>query len=408
MNTVLHSDYPAYRASQNVTGDFDGDVSFSADGHPLIFVETQGHGITGTCPWFECTFVNGAGWPFPGDDGVAYQYAGVPAVPTSGNDRNVGYALQDIQDLWFRACETGQTLEVPFASFGTFRGDNWGENSANAPWGWGSSNHPFLDDPVRGDFFLHPSTAISLRYPALVQPSGFVAASFSPAPGETTGDCVPQAAGNGVSAAFHHVTTPGTTATTTSTFGSPPPAGYRSSTPATYYDVSTTVTFSGNVDVCINYEEAAFGLEGGIRLFHDENGSWNDVTTVLDQAENNVCGVVSSLSPFTVAELVPDEDYDADGCTNAQELGFELTDGGLRDPLNPNDYFNPSHDGQNRIDDILLVVHEYFIDGGNPNYNENTDRTLLGPNAWNLGAPNGQQRIDDILNILHQYYHDCS
>jgi hypothetical protein len=33
---------------------------------------------------------------------------------------------------------------------------------------------------------------------------------------------------------------------------------------------------------------------------------------------------------------------------------------------------------------------------------------LEGPNAWNLGAPNGQQRVDDILNIVHQYYNDCS
>ena len=62
---------------------------------------------------------------------------------------------------------------------------------------------------------------------------------------------------------------------------------------------------------------------------------------------------------------------------------------------------------QNRIDDILAVVQGYFIDSGNPSYNSDTDRTLVGPNAWNLGPPNGQQRVDDILNMLHQYFHDC-
>ena len=28
--------------------------------------------------------------------------------------------------------------------------------------------------------------------------------------------------------------------------------------------------------------------------------------------------------------------------------------------------------------------------------------------ARNDNAPNGQQRVDDILNAVHQYFHDCS
>jgi hypothetical protein len=91
--------------------------------------------------------------------------------------------------------------------------------------------------------------------------------------------------------------------------------------------------------------------------------------------------------------------------------------GGNRDPYNPNDYFNPSHDGQNRVDDIVVVVNAYFDDDddGNPGlppfepgYNPDTDRTLVGPNTWNLGPPNGLQRVDDIVNQLRQYFHDCA
>ncbi len=109
-------------------------------------------------------------------------------------------------------------------------------------------------------------------------------------------------------------------------------------------------------------------------------------------------------------------DTDTDGCTDNRELGSNQQMGGQRDPLNPNDYFNPSHDGKNRIDDVLLVVQAYFDDDndGTPGqppyaagYNPDTDRTLLGPNAWNLGPPNGLQRIDDILNAVKQYFHDC-
>ena len=42
-----------------------------------------------------------------------------------------------------------------------------------------------------------------------------------------------------------------------------------------------------------------------------------------------------------------------------------------------------------------------------PGYNPDTDRTLLGPNPWNLGPPNGQQRTEDILHSVKQYFHDC-
>jgi hypothetical protein len=112
-------------------------------------------------------------------------------------------------------------------------------------------------------------------------------------------------------------------------------------------------------------------------------------------------------------------DTDGDGCSDVLEratpVGSE-TGGGVRDAKNPNDYFNPSHDKKNRVDDILLVVNQYFDDDndGSPGlppyvagYNPDTDRTLLGPNAWNLGPPNGLQRVDDILNQVKQYFHDC-
>ena len=121
-------------------------------------------------------------------------------------------------------------------------------------------------------------------------------------------------------------------------------------------------------------------------------------------------------------------DTDGDGCPDTREsqtpVGSQLS-GGKRDFLNPNDYFNPSHDGQNRVDDILLVVGRYFKDdldgnpgqppyytGGSPayTYNPDMDRTddPGSSEAWNLLGPNGQQRVDDILNMVKQYFHDCA
>ncbi len=120
----------------------------------------------------------------------------------------------------------------------------------------------------------------------------------------------------------------------------------------------------------------------------------------------------------TVADK-QDSDNDNDGCSDAREAGMDEKLGGRRDAKNAHDYLNPSHDGRNRIDDVLLVVQQYFVDQYlpsppgqpptvNPAYRADTDRTLLGPNAWNTGPGDGFQRSDDVRMMLQQYAHDCS
>jgi poly(3-hydroxybutyrate) depolymerase len=105
-----------------------------------------------------------------------------------------------------------------------------------------------------------------------------------------------------------------------------------------------------------------------------------------------------------------DPDNDNDGCPDTNELqatsGSERT-GGRRDPLNPWDYFNPTHDGKNRVDDILAVIQHYGKDAGDPGYSTDYDRTGIGPNPWNLGPPNGQIRVADIVAQIQQFGHDC-
>ena len=101
-------------------------------------------------------------------------------------------------------------------------------------------------------------------------------------------------------------------------------------------------------------------------------------------------------------------DTDGDGCPDMKEEGMMVSLGGMRDFLNPWDYFNPTHDGKNRVDDILQTVYQFFIDQGNPYYTQDTDRTLIGPMLWNLGPPDGTQRSQDILLANKQFFHDCS
>jgi hypothetical protein len=103
-----------------------------------------------------------------------------------------------------------------------------------------------------------------------------------------------------------------------------------------------------------------------------------------------------------------DVDTDGDGCADGREVGPDPEQGGQRDPLNPWDYFNPSHDGKNRVDDILMIVAHFGLNQGDPSYDTRYDRTGIGPNLWNLGPPDGKIRVADILAEVYQYGHDCA
>jgi hypothetical protein len=109
-----------------------------------------------------------------------------------------------------------------------------------------------------------------------------------------------------VSLTFDDVTSTGTTAVTQASVGPSPPSGFSLGIPATYYDITTTASFSGSVTVCLSYRAVTFPL-GAPQLLHYENGAWTNVTTSVDTANQIVCGSVTSFSPFAVfsASYVP-------------------------------------------------------------------------------------------------------
>jgi hypothetical protein len=93
------------------------------------------------------------------------------------------------------------------------------------------------------------------------------------------------------------VTQAGTTTLTTSTVGPTPPTGFQLGSPPTYYDLTTTALFTGQIQICIH----SSGLTATSRLFHNESGVWVDVTTPpVDTADQIICGLVNSLSPFAI------------------------------------------------------------------------------------------------------------
>lgn len=101
-----------------------------------------------------------------------------------------------------------------------------------------------------------------------------------------------------VSITFASVSQAGGTALTTTRTGPATPRGFSLGVPPTYFDLTTTATFSGSVTVCIDSSGMTF--PGAPRIFHYENGQWLDKTVSVDTTNHLICARVSSLSPFAV------------------------------------------------------------------------------------------------------------
>ena len=105
-----------------------------------------------------------------------------------------------------------------------------------------------------------------------------------------------------VTLTFSDVSQPGVTTLTVGASGPPPPPGFKLGNPPTYFNLSTTVVYSGPIQICINYSGISFGSTSSLRLMHFESPSWLDVTTSLDTVNQIICGITNSLSPFAVFE----------------------------------------------------------------------------------------------------------
>ncbi|MFI5385631.1 MAG: PxKF domain-containing protein [Fimbriimonadales bacterium] len=130
----------------------------------------------------------------------------------------------------------------------------------------------------------------------------------------STGTGVSVAPSPTTSLTFGNVVSPGST--TVAPLTSPPPAlpanfqvASTSGSFPTYFDIQTTATFSGSVDVCVAYDPLQFPWDPGTNptgakpaLLHYVNGAWQDVTSSIDVPTHRVCGTTTSFSPFAVTK----------------------------------------------------------------------------------------------------------
>lgn len=156
MVSVAHSHFYSYKPSSSpyTSGreSIDGTVlmqSYNGFSRPTTWQESKGHG----CKTWD-------GSNFGGGDGVVYFPDVAGEAPSGGNDRFVPYRLVDIfasGGLWGHRYDP-----VTFASWGTFRGDNGTDNSANAPWGWDDKDDG--SDLPRGLLATDPAKLISIYF----------------------------------------------------------------------------------------------------------------------------------------------------------------------------------------------------------------------------------------------------
>lgn len=155
--------------------------------------------------------------------------------------------------------------------------------------GWAS--HEFAASADEPD----PNPTNNLAY---VGPSD---GSFNTAVGSNISVQANDGTGDAVQVSFSSVTRKGTT-TLQAMSGAAPPAGYRFGTPPAMFDVSTTASVTGTVQLSFSFNPAAFHHPSKVRLFHMENGVWADRTLGIDLTGKHVNGATVSLSPFMIVE----------------------------------------------------------------------------------------------------------
>ena len=102
---------------------------------------------------------------------------------------------------------------------------------------------------------------------------------------------------------FQNVTNAGNTSIVIGDTGPPPPGSLSFGDNPTFYELSTTATFTGSITICIEYDEDDFTVpEASLQLMHYDGSAWVDITTSVDPVNNVLCGTTTALSPFAIAQ----------------------------------------------------------------------------------------------------------
>jgi hypothetical protein len=190
METLAHNNVYSYTNDRNIRNgvhDIDAKLDLYENTHPVVFVESGGHGIYGASAKNSSRY-NPDKDEFTVGTGVTFVYKGVAERPKHPNDRKVGYELLPILTHWWARTGNDQNQKMfdEFLAYSPFNGRPgiklprvgttfWGRkessNKAKPFWGWHDTKTLKEKVLAPGQWALDPAYAVSrnLRFPADMQ-----------------------------------------------------------------------------------------------------------------------------------------------------------------------------------------------------------------------------------------------
>jgi hypothetical protein len=186
METLAHNniyDFSNDKRIRDSVHDIDGTIEFVEESHPVIFIESGGHGIYGSTS-SHSRLKNKE--EFTAGTGVTFRFKGVAERPRHPNDRNVGYALLPIyQEWWVKMKEGDPAANIMFDDYfvyspygmrpgtslpriaGAFYGRKEASNKARPFWGWFDVQTQKKKVLANGQWGLDPAYSVShnLHFP---------------------------------------------------------------------------------------------------------------------------------------------------------------------------------------------------------------------------------------------------
>lgn len=180
METLAHNNLYSYvndTAVRNGIHSVEGRIQLRDNTHPVVFIESGGHGMYGGNDTKHGRF-RGDTDEFTSGTGVTYVYKGVAERPRHPNDRNVGYELLPILTHWWARATNDQNQRMfdefgPYQPLGgrpaakaprmgmTFLGRKESSNKAKPFWGWHDTKTLKAGVLAAGQWGLDPAYAFS-------------------------------------------------------------------------------------------------------------------------------------------------------------------------------------------------------------------------------------------------------
>jgi hypothetical protein len=185
METLAHNNVYTYVNDASLRPgihDIDGAVVFWKDSHPMVFLESGGHGAYSAGDRRAAFSTERMQFP---NTGVTYVYKGAAERPRSAADREVGYELLPIYEQWWLKSSSSDWREPTFDDFfdylpfggrprmknprvsGAFLGRMHAANKARPFWGWFDTRGRKAKVTNTGQWALDPAYSLSkhVRFP---------------------------------------------------------------------------------------------------------------------------------------------------------------------------------------------------------------------------------------------------